>query len=462
MTMRQCITADAPPSRSRTHDWILAGILLSALALRLVFALHVRPPMEWTPDAFVYDGLARSLLENGTLPSAYRSPGYPVFVAFLYGLFGPSTLAVSVVQAFLSTLAVGLTYRLGREILGDRRRGVCLIAAALVGLNPEIAAYSATVLRETITMVLVLLTAWLCLRMLTKGGWYTIALGVALAALAYVRMEACLLVLVVLGGCLFHKKWRKPALQRGGWAVGIVLLAVFPWIVHCGLHRGYWGIQDTLDNCLFYRSWYLSPEGRAEPELRRHILDVVRRYHLTDEEVRRCMITPRLVQELPRDDVKAEAGLYRKLGRIGRENIRTHPRRYVTDCAYHFRAIVGGYWLFWWKTYWDMPPFSENIRRGQWWVVAIKVANRAVWPAVVIGFGVVALVGLWRQKDPAALFMNLLWLGSMAGIVLVVVVASGEPRLRQAYDGILYLAAVLGLSIAWRAVRPSGACPGGK
>ena len=185
-------------------------------------------------------------------------------------------------------------------------------------------------------------------------------------------------------GALLHRAWRTRALAGGLVAAAVALVAVGPWVVHCRLHRGYTGVQDAGTAVLFTRVWYLQPNGLTEPELRRNIEQLVAQQGLGNEMVRRYVIPPLLLRQMPRGDVPAEAALYGRLGRIADENLRNHWPAYLADSARQFAANLGGYWLFWWPAYWDAPAFDVNIRQGQWAVVAIKLANRVVWPAAMI------------------------------------------------------------------------------
>jgi hypothetical protein len=93
----------------------LGRIALLALCVRLVFFLLVRP---WSPavesgfvlqgDARGYHELATTLLTQHRLaygatdaPNALRTPGYPVFVAALYALFGWHPWVVMLFQILL-------------------------------------------------------------------------------------------------------------------------------------------------------------------------------------------------------------------------------------------------------------------------------------------------------------------------------------------------------------------------
>ncbi|MFA5864842.1 MAG: glycosyltransferase family 39 protein [Phycisphaerae bacterium] len=434
----------------RFRPWWLIALLGVSLAIRLFFAVLKPLSFDLGPDAYHYAGLAKSLLHTGTFPSALRSPGYPVFVAGIWFLFSETVRAVLIVQAVLSTLSVGILYLLGVELLGKNRWKLSLVAAALVGLNPDIAAYSGMLLRESLTMFLLVLSTWLALRIVLRHSWYALPLGLSLSGLVYVRMEACLLIFVILAGSIFKRQWTRRVITGGVIAGGIAAICAAPWILHCARHRGYANMQDAFDSNLFCRTWYLSPTGDREPELRRQISEKIVQWKLTDKQVRRYIIPPRLVAELAPGDVRGEADLYRKLGYIARENMKKCWPSFLCDSLWYLKYSLGGYWLVWWEGFWDAPSFSENLKDGQWVVAGAKVFCRAIWPVGVVLFSISGLICIWRQWDSSAWLMLLLFIGTVMSLILLALVTLSEPRLRIAYDGFLSLFLVYGIHGAWR------------
>ena len=70
-------------------------ILLFYLSIQLYYAFSIpHPPLVY--DAHNYDVMARQFLEKGflgyasTRPNAFTTPGYPLFLAMLYKIFGYS------------------------------------------------------------------------------------------------------------------------------------------------------------------------------------------------------------------------------------------------------------------------------------------------------------------------------------------------------------------------------------
>lgn len=153
------------PRRVSVHGVLLAGILLGSLALKLHNLDHAWvKPLDEAYHAIV----ARNFLRHPLTPTLYDHPYLSADaterlfdhawsfqpthwmyshiwlhkppmalwqIALSYALLGINTLALRLPSALLSTLAVWLTYLIGRELL-DRTAG--LIAAALQAFNPTI------------------------------------------------------------------------------------------------------------------------------------------------------------------------------------------------------------------------------------------------------------------------------------------------------------------------------------
>ena len=102
-------------------------------------------------DGYAYDSLAWHLLSDygfsvnrtSTLsfgdcppcePVTYPLPGYPLFLAGLYALFGRNYLVVKLVQAAIDAATCFLAYLLARRVMDSQR--IALLALGLVALNP--------------------------------------------------------------------------------------------------------------------------------------------------------------------------------------------------------------------------------------------------------------------------------------------------------------------------------------
>lgn len=128
--------AGAAPSSKSLARLALPAILAVALALRLAFALVIPQPENAVGDSVEYDLLARHVLAGQGLtygepwlPSARRTPFYPVALAATYWLFGLGDYKpLLVLQALADVVVVGLVGWLAGQAWQARRVG--LLAAA--------------------------------------------------------------------------------------------------------------------------------------------------------------------------------------------------------------------------------------------------------------------------------------------------------------------------------------------
>ena len=140
---------------------VYALILLVALSFRLFVALRL--PNDEPDDGRVYSQIARNVLEQHVYshdaqppfnPSLIRLPGYPLFLAGIYAVFGHgNNTAVRVIQAVIDTTTCALIAWVVFEWAGDeeRRHRAALFALALAAVCPFTAIYVATILTEVAT-----------------------------------------------------------------------------------------------------------------------------------------------------------------------------------------------------------------------------------------------------------------------------------------------------------------------
>lgn len=143
-------------------------LILLALSFRLFIALRLAN--DEPDDGRVYSQIARNVLEQHVYshdsqppyaPSIIRLPGYPLFLAGVYKIFGPgNNTAVRLVQAVIDTATCVLIAWVVFEWAVDeeRKRHAALIALGLAAVCPFTAIYVATILTEVFTNFLAVAT----------------------------------------------------------------------------------------------------------------------------------------------------------------------------------------------------------------------------------------------------------------------------------------------------------------
>jgi 4-amino-4-deoxy-L-arabinose transferase-like glycosyltransferase len=144
------------------------GLLVYAVLLTTAFSFRVAVARlvfnDESIDSDLYVQLARNLLEQGLyshasvppfVPSLIRFPGYPIFLAGVYSLFGTGNeAAVQVVQALIDTSSCALIAFIAFlwEPQEKLKRRTSLTALVLAAYCPFTAIYVGTILPETLTV----------------------------------------------------------------------------------------------------------------------------------------------------------------------------------------------------------------------------------------------------------------------------------------------------------------------
>jgi len=216
--------------------WLALGL---GLMLRLWFMWH---PMPLDPDTDVYANLATNLFHHGIYgisegdldaggtnvagtnvagpidPTLIRLPGYPLFLAAVFALFGTGSMTpVLLVQVAIDLLGCWLIASFVREQVSARAGTIAIFLAALC---PFTAAYSTIALTECLSVFAVSLALWACGRVLraqAKGEVDLTAVAlvsVAMAMAMLLRPDGALLAAAVPVAIVWYA-WRQGRLRAG-------------------------------------------------------------------------------------------------------------------------------------------------------------------------------------------------------------------------------------------------------
>jgi 4-amino-4-deoxy-L-arabinose transferase-like glycosyltransferase len=230
----------------RTRPWG-AFALLAGLLLRVLFViLHPR----WGGDTFVYGSLAENMLTHHVFgfadpvlrPTLIRLPGYPIFLAACFVIFGHANyLAVVCVQVVIDLVSCVLLGLLTRRLWNPR---VGMFALSLAALCPFTANYAAAALTETLSIFCVVLALFsferIALRWRTGKSTllWSIVLGAALSFATLVRPDQGLLSAAVVPALLWLtlRTPHKTLAQRLAPAVIASLIVLLPLLL--------WGVRN--------------------------------------------------------------------------------------------------------------------------------------------------------------------------------------------------------------------------
>ncbi len=225
----------------RTQTGWVALALVAGFALRAWFIVHAA---RIDGDSLIYGDIAKNLLTHGVygfsqtaarpVPTLIRLPGYPLFLAVCFAMFGVEHyVAVLWVQAAVDLATCGLVAGLACRLFGWRGG---LAALWLGALCPFTANYVAAPLSETLTLFCVALAFYGLERWKAAGldwnGWMWVV-GFALGYSLLLRPEQGLLAAAVIPAVLWMV-WRRGDRRARVFAPVLaaavcVVLPLVPW-----------------------------------------------------------------------------------------------------------------------------------------------------------------------------------------------------------------------------------------
>jgi 4-amino-4-deoxy-L-arabinose transferase-like glycosyltransferase len=216
------------------------AVFVLALALRCGFALAAglsAAPPAWGDDPG-YDAIARGLTGPAHVyDNTWFPPGYPLFLAVIYGVFGPSLAAVRIVQACLSAATCLVAYAIARDAFGKRAGQ---ITGVLLALYPGHIYMAWRLMAETLFTLLLALAVLAAQRAVARDGppavarergrraWLAAGAGLALGVATLVKSN-----LIVLAPLLLL--WLAFAMPRPGRRRAAALAAMAAMAAGCAL-----------------------------------------------------------------------------------------------------------------------------------------------------------------------------------------------------------------------------------
>jgi 4-amino-4-deoxy-L-arabinose transferase-like glycosyltransferase len=238
---------------------LLIALLLISLAVRLTWAA-IQPStdaqLDRLPDQREYLSLGRNLLHDGSLSFvdtrfdqrlyAYRSPGYPAFIALL----GGSPLAVRLLQALLDTSTILAVYLLAQQL--TRQPAFPIYAALLIAVDPFLIYFTGLILSETLFTALLIWGVFLLVRR------RTLIAAILLLLAALVRPSAILLAPILI---LFIPAHRVRELVI---VIAVMVIGLFPWAWRNHRAVGAWVWTTTNSGITLYDGFNPAASGASD------------------------------------------------------------------------------------------------------------------------------------------------------------------------------------------------------
>lgn len=418
----------------RRHPSFYLLATAAAIALRLLFI--VRFP-HFDGDAVTYGNLAVNLLTRHAfgfnlggaafVPTYIRLPGYPLFLAGVFAIFGQEHYtAVRLVQMFVEVgTALLLAATAGRLVSEKAARAAFLLTA----LCPFLANYVAAPMTETLEIFLTAAAFYCAVRGrddLNRTGrlrWWAIC-GAAIAGAILLRPDGGMLVMVI-GGYLLLRFLFRPE-RRRSLAAGIVLgLVAFaplaPWTLRNWrvfhqfmplapryanepgefIPRGFYRwVKTWIVEYASVEDFYWTTQGMASVhDLPARAFDSPEEYDRTDE----------LIEAYNQAGWDISPQLDAQFEQLAEQRIQRHPLRYYLWLPALRSADM------WLRPRTEILPFDTH-----WW----EADRRDMVIAVALGlinlfYVLMAGVGAWQRRVKYAglllafLLLRSLFLGTM-------------------------------------------------
>jgi len=200
-------------------------IFFLALLVRVGYAfLFVEPEYLFTEDQTLYIKLAQQFPDSGFLGlTPERMPGYPLFIASIYSIFGEVMWNVILIQILLDSISCIMIATIA-HLLFDKG---FWIAGVLSSINLNMVILSSTFLPDTLFLFLFILFLFSFLQYLQNKNirwFFLLTLFISLATL--VRPSSYYLLPILLIGLVGWRLWERDTVIKISKLVALYLLVV--------------------------------------------------------------------------------------------------------------------------------------------------------------------------------------------------------------------------------------------
>jgi len=270
---------------NRSQAWLLAGIVIAALALRLVWVLVIVPnPHLKGGDGPYYLNSGKSLLGQGEvnwLAMLTIGPIYPFYLSIWYRFLPDDESvirAARVGQAILDTLTCFITFDLGRRLFEVR---VGMITATLFALDLRFIRQTGDISTETIFILLLVASSWAFVwareNAQPLGPRAILAAGLGMLA-AFTRAVALPIPLLLTGALLLPKPSKAQILTVAA-IVSVAMLGVLSWSVRQYQLTGQWVLMSDGFGGNFWMGSRSDGQWHGSIEFQEEIDDLKVRYN---------------------------------------------------------------------------------------------------------------------------------------------------------------------------------------
>ncbi len=405
----------------RKTSTFLVLLFVVSFAVRAAFVCAMRDPNKGpcgiaSADDVEFNNLAlrvsrgEGYVNDQGLPTSFRAPGWPLFLAGVYTLAGPCIPLVYVALCGLGALACVLTYLLARELVPE---GTARIAGVMAAFYLPHVYFSAGFLSEGLFVPCLTLGGWLFLLSLRRDSRSLLILaGLAFSWATLTRPFALLLWPILLAVLVIAQGRRKGPRLLPAMVFSFAFFAcVAPWTLRNQQVHGRFVLVATNGGSTFYGG----NNERVAHEFRR-----LGSWISTTELPHRDWVeaTP---TEVAHDQMEWKLGI---------DWLREHPGSVPLLGVYKVARLC--LWL---------PDFDGGSR----WFLCWRILGYVPFLLLIL----IGMAGCVRQRvyrQPAWLVVH----GVMLATLGTALVFWGSPRFRDANLSFLMIYAALGWTKLWR------------
>lgn len=246
---------------------IFLFLLMLTLELAMIFALSWKNDLSifFRSDGMEYQTLVKNIINNGEfsldqhmpfVPTDYRTPGYPFWLAIIYLIFKSFTPAIFIGAAIFA-LSAPLVYLIAKEIFREK---IAFWSAILFAVEPWAIFQGGFLAAEQIFLPFLLFSIYLFCRYLRLENiiylyWASLFLGLT----ALIRPAALyfILIFVFLAFIVEYKHSIFRSFKTSALIILIFIAVLSPWLIRNKIVLNTWQMSSTASNGVLYIESYM-------------------------------------------------------------------------------------------------------------------------------------------------------------------------------------------------------------
>lgn len=255
-----------------SRNIFLLIIFITALFLRIIYCLQTQN-FKLEGDAVIYDKVGWNLAQGfgfsieKNIPTAFVFPVYPIFLSFLYSVFGHNLTWVRIIQSIISALICILIYLVAVTFF--KCDNLAKTSAIIAIFYPSFLIYTEYLINDLLVIFFLIITLYFLLKSLElQKNCYWMLAGISLGFLVLTRGEYILFIILLFFSGLFLKISYKEFLKKYFILLFFFTIIVSPWVIRNYLVFKKFPLISTRGGITLYNSYFLADKGFSFNQLK--------------------------------------------------------------------------------------------------------------------------------------------------------------------------------------------------